>query len=236
MPKVTTANSYPRFVTVAKDDVSGIATTTTLNVNKTRFANLSVNRRQKKSTKPMVPLRTRLDPEESTENAINLESHIEDLWKIDAILSKYRKLERVKRSITPPLSRSLIDRMEPPVYEISKPIPPGIRFKKTKIIERTKEYKIPILATGERLTYFQNKVDSLGLNEKYLDDVDKLIKDFNRLRSDFDFIMHRLTNKQWRLLKRDMNMVKRIDFGESGNWDVACSEVAALGRQGCFDY
>ncbi|KAF7964583.1 hypothetical protein HWV62_5469, partial [Athelia sp. TMB] len=69
------------------------------------------------------------------------------------------------------------------------------------------------------LTYFQNKVDSLGLNEKYLDNVDKLIKNFNKL--DLEFIAHHLTNKQWRLLRRDMNMVKRIDFGESGNWDVA---------------
>ncbi|KAF7966771.1 hypothetical protein HWV62_37043 [Athelia sp. TMB] len=158
VPKATTANSYPHFVTVAKDDVSGIATTTTLNVNKTRFTKLAVNCRQKKSTKPMVPLY---------------------LWKINTILSKYQKLERAKRSITPSLSRSLIDWMELPVYKTSKPIPPGIRFKKMKIIEGTKEYKILILATGERLTYFQNKVDSLGLNEKYLDNVDKLIKDFN---------------------------------------------------------
>ena len=58
MPKAITANSYPRFVTVAKDDVSGIATTTTLNVNKTKFAKLSVSCKQKKSyTKPIL-LRT----------------------------------------------------------------------------------------------------------------------------------------------------------------------------------
>ncbi|KAF7966451.1 hypothetical protein HWV62_38372 [Athelia sp. TMB] len=233
MPKATTANSYPRFVTVAKDDVSGIATTTTLNVNKTRFAKLSVNRRQKKSTKPMVPLRTRLDPERSTENAITLEKHFDKQWELSALMDKYFKHIRSKRSVTPPPSGSLIDRIGP-IYEPPKPIPAGIRFKKSKILERIKDFQIPVLATGERLTYFQNKVDSLGLNEKYLDNVDKLIKNFNKL--DLEFIAHRLTNKQWRLLRRDMNMVKRIDFGESGNWDVACSEVAALGRLGCFDY
>ncbi|KAF7977522.1 hypothetical protein HWV62_3282 [Athelia sp. TMB] len=234
MPKATTANSYPRFVTVAKDNVSGIATTTTLNVNKTRFAKLSVDRRQKNSTKPMVPLRTRLDPERSTNNAIELEKHFDKQWTLSALMDEYFKHICSERSMTPPPSGSLIDRIGPPIYEPPKPIPPGIRFKKSKILERIKEFQIPVLATGERLTYFQNKVDSLGLNEKYLDNVDKLIKNFHKL--DLEFIAHRLTNKQWCLLKRDMNMVKRIDFGESGNWDVACSEVAALGRQGCFDY
>ncbi|KAF7981456.1 hypothetical protein HWV62_33479 [Athelia sp. TMB] len=100
----TTANSYPRFVTVAKDDVSGIATTTTLNVNKTRFAKLSVNRRQKKSTKPMVPLRTRLDPERSTENAITLEKHFDKQWELSALMDEYFKHIRSKCSVTPPES------------------------------------------------------------------------------------------------------------------------------------
>ncbi|KAF7966483.1 hypothetical protein HWV62_38140 [Athelia sp. TMB] len=206
MPKATTANSYPHFVTVAKDDVSGITTTTTLNINKSCFAKLSVNRKQKKSTKSMVPLRTRLNPERSTDNAIELEKHFDKQWALRAFMDDYFKHIRSERSITPPPSGPLIDRIGHPIYEPSKPITPGITFKKSKILERIKEFQIPVLATGERLTYFQNKVDSLGLNKKYLENVDKLIKNFNKL--DLEFIAHRLTNKQWCLLRRDMNMKK----------------------------
>ena len=237
MPKAITANSYPRFVTVAKDDVSGIATTTTLNVNKTKFAKLSVSRKQKKSYTKPIPLRTRLDPEYATECSIELEEHLDRIKELSSLIKQYRLIERIEeRSTTPPPSDLLIDRIGPPIYDAPKPLPQGIRFQKAKIILRKKEYWPMILATGDRLMRFQDKYDQIGLKEIYQKDVDNLIGVFNRFRNTFEDRAHRFTNKEWRLIKRDVNMVKRIDFGKTGNWDVACSELAALNKQECFDY
>ena len=77
---------------------------------------------------------------------------------------------------------------------------------------------------------------SIGLKDIYKEDVENLIDVFNHFRNTFKVIAYCLTNREWHLIRRDIKMVKRINFGDSGIWDIACAEVAALSRQECFDY
>lgn len=235
MPKAITANSYPRFVNTVKDDVSGVAKTQFHNVNKSSFAKLKVNTRQKKQYwRPSVV--NNIDPDYIAQCAQEFEEHLDRMRQISYLMDESRLLDRISDQ-QPITSGPLIDRITSHTYDIPKSVPKEVHFRKTKIINREKEYKVLILATGERLALIQNISDSKELGNDLKSDFGDLMNNFDQFKEEFKSRVDRYTHKQWRHIKRDCIAVKRVPIANTTEqWHNICSEIAALGRQKCFIY
>lgn len=236
MPKAITANSYPRFVNTVKDDVSGVAKTHFYNVSKSSFAKLKVNTRQKKQYAKPSAVVNNIDPDYIAQCAQEFEEHLDRMRQISYLMDESRLLDRISEQ-RPTSTGSLIDRIAPPTYDLPKPVPKDVRFRKAKIINREKEYKVLILATGERLALIQNICDGKDLGDDLRSDIGELMDNFDQFKEDFKIRVDRYTHKQWRHIKRDCIAVKRVPIANmTEQWHNTCSEIAALGRQKCFIY
>ena len=73
--------------------------------------------------------------------------------------------------------------------------------------------------------------------EKDRENVHKLLGSFKDLENTFWERSDKFTNKNWRLIKRDLTAVKKIPFNSlDSRWGNVCAELAALGNQGRFEY
>jgi len=110
--------------------------------------------------------------------------------------------------------------MEPHTFQVGVHIfttcPPDLHFRKTKKLLRIKEYKELLEPTLDRISPFFTKMSedkSWVENSQY----DSLWKWFNRLQDviiELDEIGHKLTAKEWRMLKGACKRLKNIDFSK----------------------
>lgn len=148
----------------------------------------------------------------SNEEELRLIDRIE---KCDQALYRPKKplLERMK---TPPSTKPLIDRIDHQSPPSTSTIPKEIRFHKTKKLLRIKEFKEILEPTLDRISPFFTKMSESkdwAENSHY----DSLWKWFNRLQDivlELDKIGHKLTAKEWRLLKGACKRLKSVDFSK----------------------
>ena len=131
----------------------------------------------------------------------------------------------------------LIERLQTPAQlEEYKPVPSDLHFRKTKILYRIKEYEKLFEPTVERLTPFVKK----ALSDDRISELEKARinawgKEFNDLWVNFNARADKLTNKEWRILKKQLKAIGRISF-ENLNQRLPeiCKEIDALNLS--FDY
>ena len=105
-------------------------------------------------------------------------------------------------------------------YKVGKVIftscPPELHFRKTKKLLRIKEYKELLEPTLDRISLFFTKMSenkTWAENPQY----DLLWKWFNRLQDiiiELDDIGHKLSAKEWRMLKGACKHLKNVDFSK----------------------
>ena len=94
--------------------------------------------------------------------------------------------------------------------------PPELHFRKNKKLLRIKEYKELLEPTLDRISPFFTKMSE---NKTWAEDpqYDSLWKWFNRLQDiiiELDEIGHKLTAKEWRILKGACKRLKNVDFSK----------------------
>jgi len=94
--------------------------------------------------------------------------------------------------------------------------PPELHFRKNKKLLRIKEYKELLEPTLDRILPFFTKMSE---NKTWAEDpqYDSLWKWFNRLQDiiiELDKIGHKLTAKEWRILKGACKRLKNVDFSK----------------------
>ena len=94
--------------------------------------------------------------------------------------------------------------------------PPELYFRKNKKILHIKEYKELLEPTLDRISPFFTKMSE---NKTWAEDpqYDSLWKWFNRLQDiiiELDEIGHKLTAKEWRVLKGACKRLKNVDFSK----------------------
>ncbi|KAH9885625.1 hypothetical protein C8Q73DRAFT_749182 [Cubamyces lactineus] len=94
-----------------------------------------------------------------------------------------------------------------------KPVPSNLHFRKTKILYRIKEYEKLFEPTVERLTPFVKKALSDDrISEAMKARINTWGKEFNDLWVNFNAWADKLTNKEWRILKKQLKAIGRISF------------------------
>lgn len=121
-------------------------------------------------------------------------------------------------------------RLPKPVYRPPDELPPGLHFRKTKILRRIEEYGNIFEATVERLEpVFLKLKTAKGISSEVREKLEKMGTEFNTLWTDLDQRGSKLTNKQWRYIKRDLKRIGRVSFTNlSTRFVEVCNELAAL--------
>ena len=102
------------------------------------------------------------------------------------------------------------------ITSTSHPAPQSYIFTKKKKLLRIKEYKELLEPTLDRISPFFTKMSenkTWAKNPQY----DSLWKQFNRLQDiiiELDEIGHKLTAKEWRILKGACKHLKNVDFSK----------------------
>jgi len=130
-------------------------------------------------------------------------------------------LERIGMNPTP--STELYDKLveaDPCWHKIDNlyfsSCPPELHFRKNKKLLRIKKYKELLEPTLDRISPFFTKISE---NKTWAEDpqYDSLWKWFNRLQDiiiELDEIGHKLTAKEWRILKGACKRLKNVDFSK----------------------
>ena len=130
-------------------------------------------------------------------------------------------LERI--GINPTPSTELYDKLveaDPCWHKIDNlyfsSCPPELHFRKNKKLLRIKKYKELLEPTLDRISPFFTKISE---NKTWAEDpqYDSLWKWFNRLQDiiiELDEIGHKLTAKEWRILKGACKRLKNVDFSK----------------------
>lgn len=150
------------------------------------------------------------------------------------LLHERRLLDRISDA-PPPIP--LLERIEPKQFTFNKDIPESLRFRRSKIMLREQELGKVINATSNRLGTLQGKADVRGVKDEHNEAWLTLMANFKVFKMTFKSKVDKYTNKQWRLIKKDLKDVKRIKFRDLDNsWENVCAEIAALGVQQRFVY
>jgi len=130
-------------------------------------------------------------------------------------------LERIGMNPTP--STELYDKLveaDPCWHKVDNlyfsSCPPELHFRKNKKLLRIKEYKELLEPTLDRISLFFTKMSE---NKTWAEDpqYDSLWKWLNRLQDiiiELDEIGHKLTAKEWRILKSACKHLKNVDFSK----------------------
>ena len=214
MPKITAKNS-----TLARFDPTGQSER--IVISDTHKFDWVARQKHRKHKDP-VPLRARIFDPEIGQEALN---DIRRKAVIGWLMHERTLLERIS-SPPPPL----ITRLEPrDTYEIPKPLP-DIKFRKTKILLRTEEYNGLFAATADRLEPLFAKLEKDGgLDPITTNRMRKLADEIDDLYHNLEEKAHKLTNKHWRLIKRDLKKISHISFANLGDrFPEICSQLVSL--------
>ena len=169
---------------------------------------------------PKVP-HSSLSPEEWAE----IKAEREADYASQSLLSRLtiQKLKLEDRLSDPPVP--LIDRISTPTYKeyhIPPPIPKSLHFHKTKLLLRIEEFRPLLLATLTRVGPFfsilnlEDKKEALGMTAGIpLEVREQLWVWANRLEylySNLETEGHKLTNAEWRKLKKACKEIGRVSF------------------------
>ncbi|KAL7278564.1 hypothetical protein ACG7TL_007563 [Trametes sanguinea] len=191
---------------------------------------LPILRRRRLHAPPIIVVSRPHDPERGRRHQEAIEQlrerHYEWLAEQKAKLSPPPLIDRISDPSPP-----LIDRLGPPVaLRDYKPVPSNLHFWKTKILSRIKEFENLFVPTVERLTPLIKKALA---DDRISEDVKMRFnvwgKEFNELWVDLDNRGHKLTNKEWRILKRQLKAIGQISFANlEQRLPEICQEIDAL--------
>jgi len=216
MPKV----SRKRIV-LAKEEPTGLLERIVIS-NPHKFDHVAKRRRLPKPVyRPLV--HRPFDPIRAQE----ADERIKRLRRLAHLIQKRKLLDRLSDTKPP-----LLERIEPrtPEYQPPDELPPGLHFRKTKILRRIEEYGNIFEATVERLEpVFLKLKTAKGISSEVREKLEKMGTEFNTLWTDLDQRGSKLTNKQWRYIKRDLKRIGRVSFTNlSTRFVEVCNELAAL--------
>ena len=139
-----------------------------------------------------------------------------------------------ERFLNATIPTKLIDRIEPVGYEV----PDQIHFKKEKILKRKEEFDRMITAVELRIAPFiEQGQDSAKVPEDLWEGVQTFINNYKSFHRIWSENSHKLSNSQWRDVKKDLRSMTNIPFSKMDKeWDQICKELDALGKQKRFVY
>ena len=226
MPKISRHRQ-----TIARHEPTGLYERIIIS-DPSKFKDVAKRRRLPKFSKKAI-IYPPFDPELARQGS----KDIQELALLARLTSELRLLDRISepappliKRIGPPLNTSLVT---PPEY---KSLPATLRFRRTKILFRIKEYNELFHATVGRLDPLFEKVDlGVGISQEVREQMMKMGKDLDSLYQDLEEKGHKLTNKQWRLLKRDLKRIGHVSFEHlSTRLEEICNKLLELELN--FDY
>ena len=163
------------------------------------------------------------DPELAAEG----QHEIERKALLGHLFAKLSLLDRISEPSPP-----LITRLGParPEYVAPPPVP-DIHFRKTKILERIKDYNVMFAAAADRLEPLFERVEreGQGLSEDTKAKLKVMGDGFDNLYHGLEEKAHHITNKEWRLIKRDLKKISKVSFSSMGSrFPDICREIAEL--------
>ena len=137
-----------------------------------------------------------------------------------------RLLDRISEPAPP-----LIERIAP-AYEAPQPLP-DVHFRKTKIIERTKNFTTMFEATATRLEPLMQKVQAFEEEEggtiPERKQLSQMLDGLDTLYYELEAKAPKLSNKHWRFIKRDLKRIGKVSFHDlSTRYKEIVSELVAL--------
>ena len=79
--------------------------------------------------------------------------------------------------------------------------------------------------------------NSDNIPEDLWDGVQTFVDNYVKFRKEWNEKAHKLTNTQWRKVKRDCRMIEAIPLHRlEKDWNSICKEFCTLGKQGSFVY
>ncbi|EED82554.1 predicted protein [Postia placenta Mad-698-R] len=119
-----------------------------------------------------------------------------------------------------------------PSYEYEPPKPlPDIHFQRTKILLRTSEYNEMFAATADRLepVFARMEKEEGSLEPEVVVKVRRMGDGFDELYHGLEKKARRLTNRHWRVIKRDLKRIGHVSFEDlSSRLPEICNELASL--------
>ncbi|RDX39594.1 hypothetical protein OH76DRAFT_1522273, partial [Lentinus brumalis] len=154
------------------------------------------------------------------ERARQADEDIAQLAERARLLKEIRRLERISQA-SPPLidrisdpSRPLIERLQAPVQIPEyKPVPKDLHMLKHKVVDRIREFECLFRPTVERLSPFVKKaLEDDRISKDAKDDIRLWGTKFNELYTNLEKRARKLTNKEWRIIKRQLKAVGQVSF------------------------
>ncbi|EED85979.1 predicted protein [Postia placenta Mad-698-R] len=119
-----------------------------------------------------------------------------------------------------------------PSYEYEPPKPlPDIHFQRTKILLHTSEYNEMFAATADRLepVFAQMEKEEGNLELEVVAKVRRMSDGFDELYHGLEKKARWLTNRHWRVIKRDLKRIGHVSFEDlSSRLPEICNELASL--------
>ena len=189
--------------------------------------------RPRKIIKPAsVPLIKRLDPEYTAAMDAEYEQHIADKRLLASLLHKRRLIDRIDKDAE---KHSLLDRLTPPStpYELPKPVPKTIKFRKTHLMKRQSEFKNVLTPTLQRVLSIYKKLEGKEKEEKEYHKVKELLSFLEQIATMFETNeTDKWTSKDWRLFQRDCKKIKHINFKKDLEYRI--KSLASVYDSGVF--
>ncbi|EED85256.1 predicted protein [Postia placenta Mad-698-R] len=155
---------------------------------------------------------------------------IEELALRTHLFKKQQLLDRISDPAPPLIDR--IDMQAGPSYEYEPPKPlPDIHFQCTKILLRTSEYNEMFAATADRLepVFARMEKEEGNLEPEVVAKVRRMGDGFDELYHGLEKKARRLTNRHWRVIKRDLKRIGHVSFEDlSSHLPEICNELASL--------
>ncbi|EED84080.1 predicted protein [Postia placenta Mad-698-R] len=207
-----------------------------------RQACLSADRRQAPLGPDSPLFGTRIPPGTSTQShntsispstlfdTFDAKHDIEELALRAHLFKKQQLLDRISDPAPPLIDR--IDMQAGPSYEYEPPKPlPDIHFQRTKILLRTSEYNEMFAATADRLepVFARMEKEEGSLEPEVVAKVRRMGDGFDELYHGLEKKARRLTNRHWRVIKRDLKRIGHVSFEDlSSRLPEICNELASL--------
>ncbi|EED83348.1 predicted protein [Postia placenta Mad-698-R] len=206
------------FIITTKHEPTGLLERIAIH-NMHKFNDVGKPRRIVRPTiKPLI--RRPFNPE----RAEKAKHDIEELALRAHLFKKQQLLDRISDPAPPLIDR--IDMQAGPSYEYKPPKPlPDIHFQRTKILLRTSDRQAdrlePVFARMEK--------EEGSLEPEVVAKVRRMGDGFDELYHGLEKKARRLTNRHWRVIKRNLKRIGHVSFEDlSSRLPDICNELASL--------
>ncbi|KAF9798064.1 hypothetical protein IEO21_10790 [Rhodonia placenta] len=202
------------FIITAKHEPTGLLERIAIH-NMHKFDDVGKPRRIVRPT--ILPLIRRPFNPERAEKA---KRDIEELALRAHLFKKQQLLDRISDPAPPLIDR--IDMQAGPSYKYEPPkLLPDIHFQRTKILLRTSDRLEPVFAQMEK--------EEGNLEPEVVAKVRRMGDGFDELYHGLEKKAHRLTNRHWRVIKRDLKRIGHVFFEDlSSRLPEICNQLASL--------